>query len=110
MGGGLVKSSRQDRQRGQEQFQALPSAPQNLDAPLDRTRRLRELFGIAPGELLRTNEIARDYRFPSPEAVRQYLRRHEVPYLTRGRIVLVDRRDFEKSMSTARKLRLSKSA
>lgn len=87
-------------------------APQSQlgQGDLDGTRRLRELLGVAPGELLRTDEIAKDYKFPSAEAVRNYLRRHEVPYLTRGRIVLVDRRDFEKSMSDARKLRLRKSA
>ncbi len=73
----------------------------------DSQRHLRQLLGVgANDQLLRTDEIAREFRFPSPEAVRQYLRYHEVPYLTRGRVVLVDRRDFVKSMSTARKNKL----
>lgn len=74
---------------------------------LDTARRLRQLLGVGAKELLRTDDIARDYRFPSADAVRKFLRRHEVPYLTRGRIVLVDRRDFETSMTKARKVKLA---
>ena len=73
---------------------------------LDVAGKLREVLGVSSTQLLRTDELAREFRFPTPEAVRQYLRRHQVPYLTRGRVVLVDRRDFEASMSKARKDRL----
>lgn len=96
--------------RLEQLLQPLPPGAQESEAPFDSRRSLRQLLGVAPGELLRTDQIAKDYAFPSPEAVRQYLRRHEVPFLTRGRIVLVDRRDFERSMTVARKARLQKTS
>jgi hypothetical protein len=97
--------------RGLDQLLEPGPAPAQQDqGSPDTARRLRQLLGVGAKDLLRTDDIARDYRFPSADAVRKFLRRHEVPYLTRGRIVLVDRRDFEASMSKTRKARLQKAS
>lgn len=69
------------------------------------TDTLRQLLNVAPGELLRTDQVAEQYAFPSREAARKFVRRY-VPHLTRGRILLVDRRDFVAAMEQHRKTRI----
>lgn len=78
--------------------------------PFDSQRALRQALGVGAKELLRTDEIAREFRFPSAEAARKFISRHDVPREYRGRMLLVDRRDFMASMAKARKNRLSGAA
>ena len=93
----------------QDLLESSAPSPQQPEALFDGPRRLRQLLGVAPGELLTTDMVARDYAFPSAEAARKYIRRY-VPHLTRGRKLLVDRRDFEASMVKHRKTRLARTA
>jgi excisionase family DNA binding protein len=44
---------------------------------------------------LTTAEAATYLRFASPKAFRQFLSRHEVPVLRRGRLLLFDRMDLD---------------
>lgn len=46
---------------------------------------------------LTTREIADRYRFPSAAAARRFILRYGVQKLRRGRVILVDVRDFEAS-------------
>ena len=65
--------------------------------------RLRAILGIGRRELLTTDELVRDYKFPTREAARQFLYRHHIPYDSRGRVVLVDRRDMDAAIKTCRR-------
>lgn len=90
--------------RGLERL--LESSTSTAEGPFDSQRGLRQLLGVGAKELLRTDEIAREFRFPSAEAARKFISRHDVPREYRGRILLVDRRDFLKVMAEIRKSRL----
>lgn len=69
--------------------------------PVTRDR-LEQILGRRR-ELLTTADIARDYKFPSAEAVRKFLGRHrDIPTLKRDRTVLVDRRDFDAALARYR--------
>ncbi len=46
-------------------------------------------------DLRTTQELVELYRFKSAECCRDFLRRHQVPVLRRGRVLLVDTRDFD---------------
>jgi len=63
----------------------------------ETTRTLRKLLGVGGREWLTIAAIVRDYPdlFPTTEACRKWLHRHEVPCAYRGRKVIVDRRDLE---------------
>lgn len=64
---------------------------------------LRRVLGVQR-ELLTTEEVARDYKFPSREAARKFLSRygrHLVQH--RGRIVLIDKRDMDALMDEHRR-------
>jgi hypothetical protein len=52
-------------------------------------------------DLRTTAEIAELYRFPTREAVRKFLRSHGVPYIKRGRVLLIDTRDMDAACSRA---------
>ena len=93
----------------QQALQLVPTRPQDLDGLLDSPRRVRELLGVGHTDLLTTHDIVREYRFPSPEAVRQFLRRHPTPNRGRGRGLLIDRRDFEAALASSR-VRVRRSA
>ncbi len=88
--------------RRKHALELVPAQPQDLTGILDRPHRVRELLGVGSGELLTTHDLMREYRFPSPEAVRQFLRRHPAPNRGRGRALLIDRRDFEGSLADSR--------
>lgn len=46
-------------------------------------------------DLRTTAEIATLYRFPSREAARKWIARHQIPHIRRGRVLLVDTRDID---------------
>lgn len=52
-------------------------------------------------DLKTTAELVDLYRFPTREACRMFLRRHRVPVLRRGRVLLVDTRDMDKACADA---------
>jgi hypothetical protein len=63
----------------------------------DTAARLRQVLGVGRRELLTTADIARDYKFPSAEAARCFLKRHpQIPIEKRDRTVLVDRRELDR--------------
>jgi hypothetical protein len=52
-------------------------------------------------DLKTTAELADIYRFPTREACRMFLRRHQIPYMRRGRVLLVDTRDVDAACRAA---------
>lgn len=85
--------------------QTLEAPPTPTEEPHghgDVTHRLRQLLGVGKRELLTMEDLAADYHFPSAEAARKFVRRY-VPYVKRGRRLLVDRRDFDATMERMRK-------
>lgn len=67
----------------------------------DTAARLRSLLGVGRRELLTMEDVACDYKFPSAEAARKFVRRH-LQYEKRGRRLLVDRRVFDAAMIARR--------
>lgn len=80
-----------------------PSAPslEHGEGSGDRTARLRQLLGVGKRELLTIQQVMNDYAFPSTEAARKFVHRH-VPFLKRGRRVLVDRRDIDAAIQPSK--------
>lgn len=52
-------------------------------------------------DLKTTAELVSIYRFKNPECCRKWLVRHQVPYIRRGRVILVDTRDMDRACSDA---------
>jgi hypothetical protein len=46
-------------------------------------------------DLRTVKELAADLRFPSEKACRSWLHRQRIPFLKRGRVILIDPRDVE---------------
>lgn len=86
----------------QRALQPASSGAQQAHGDLDVTARLRQVFGVSKRELLTMEEVAADYKFPSAEAARKFVRRY-VRWERRGRRLLVDRRDFDAAMARMRK-------
>ena len=53
-------------------------------------------------DLLTTEDVMRDYRFPTRGAARMFIRRWGIPYYQRGRVLLVERRDFDEALERCR--------
>lgn len=83
---------------GQRSLQSSASRAQQSQGDVDVTTRLRQVLGVSRRELLTMEQVAADYHFPSAEAARKFIHRHDVPCSKRGRRVLVDRRDFDAAM------------
>ena len=56
-------------------------------------------------DLRTTDELVTLYRFPSRDAVRMWIHRHQVPVYRRGRTILVDTRDIDARMRSLAKRR-----
>jgi hypothetical protein len=65
----------------------------------------RTLLGPESTEWLTTAEIAREFKFASAEAARKWVKRHRVPYVLRGRALLVTRRDMDQMCRPGRGVR-----
>lgn len=53
-------------------------------------------------DLKTTAELVAIYRFKNAECCRKWLVRHQVPYLRRGRVLLVDTRDMDRVCQQSR--------
>ncbi len=51
-----------------------------------------------------TEQLMTAYQFVSRAAVRKFLARHLVPFAKRGRVTLVDKRDFDAALEKMRRL------
>ncbi len=49
-----------------------------------------------------TDQLMTAYQFVSRAAVRKFLARHLVPFTKRGRVTLVDKRDFDNALEAMR--------
>lgn len=52
-------------------------------------------------DLRTTDELCELYRFKNTECCRDFIRRHHVPYIRRGRVLLVDTRDMDLACTVA---------
>lgn len=85
--------------RVQQRLQPDDPLPQEPLRALDRAARLPQALTFGRGRALRTTAQIRDeYQFPSIDAVRMWLVRHQVPVLRRGRVLLADLRDCDAVM------------
>lgn len=58
-------------------------------------------------DLRTTAELTELYRFKNAECCRDFIRRHRVPHLRRGRVLLVDLRDMDAVCATPNRQRKS---
>lgn len=56
-------------------------------------------------DLRTTAELTQLYRFKNAECCRDFLRRHRVPTMRRGRVLLVDTRDMDAACAGPRRLK-----
>lgn len=49
---------------------------------------------MAKPELLRMDDVAREFKFPTRSAAAQWVKRH-IPYIKMGRIIMIYRSDLE---------------
>jgi hypothetical protein len=69
--------------------------------------RLRQVLGVrSERERLRCDQIAERFAWPSAEAARKWIVRHDVPREYRGRVMLVDPRDVQAAIDRQTAARL----
>lgn len=72
-----------------------PLAPESQDSarPVHLTHRPRQLKGWRT-----VKELVEELRFSSEDACRAWLRRHDIPSVKRGRVILVDGLDIDRAL------------
>lgn len=84
--------------------QAIAPAAQHPQRALDPAQKLRQLLNVGSRQLEPMERLAELRAFPSAEAARKFIHRHRVPFLKRGRRVLVDLRDFDRACAAGASL------